>query len=175
MPKLANRAPVPTSRRNRDEPVRRVNRDEPRRARREEAEEPVRNKTRTANTAPAARKKTRAAKVSKYAEVSPIREALNRTAVVEFVSDYAEVDKATAKLAIEAVCEMIVGSVMKKGVGKFIMPGLFKVVTINKLATKARKGIMPGTGEPTMFKARPARTVVKIRPLKDLKDAVLGN
>jgi nucleoid DNA-binding protein len=43
---------------------------------------------------------------------------------------------------------------------------------VNKPATKARKGINPFTGEETMFKARPARKVVKIQPLKALKDAV---
>jgi len=41
-----------------------------------------------------------------------------------------------------------------------------------KPATKARKGINPLTGEETMFKAKPARNVVKIRPLKKIKDMV---
>ena len=39
-----------------------------------------------------------------------------------------------------------------------------------KPATKARKGINPFTGQETTFAAKPARTVVKIRPLKKLKD-----
>jgi nucleoid DNA-binding protein len=50
------------------------------------------------------------------------------------------------------------------------MPGLFKIQTVRKPATKARKGINPFTGEETVFKAKPARTVVKIRPLKKLKE-----
>ena len=37
-------------------------------------------------------------------------------------------------------------------------------------ATKARKGINPFTGEQTVFKAKPARRVIKIRPLKKLKN-----
>ena len=47
-----------------------------------------------------------------------------------------------------------------------------EIVTVNKPATKARKGINPFTKEETMFKAKPARNVVKIRPLKGLKDMV---
>jgi nucleoid DNA-binding protein len=47
-----------------------------------------------------------------------------------------------------------------------------KLKVVKKPATKARKGINPFTGEETMFKARPARKVVKIQPLKALKDAV---
>ena len=47
-----------------------------------------------------------------------------------------------------------------------------KVKVIRKPATKARKGINPFTKEPTVFKAKPARNVVKILPLKGLKDMV---
>ncbi len=52
------------------------------------------------------------------------------------------------------------------------MPGLFKIQTTRKPATKARKGINPFTKEETIFKAKPARTVIKIRPLKKMKDMV---
>jgi hypothetical protein len=43
---------------------------------------------------------------------------------------------------------------------------------IKKPATKERKGINPFTGEATVFKAKPARKVVKGRPVKAVKDAV---
>ena len=59
-----------------------------------------------------------------------------------------------------------------KGLGMFTLPGLGKITVVKKAATKARKGINPFTGEPTIFKAKPARKVVKIRALKNLKDAV---
>jgi hypothetical protein len=52
------------------------------------------------------------------------------------------------------------------------MPGLCKIVVQHKPATKERKGINPFTKEETVFKAKPARNVVKIRPLKKLKDMV---
>ena len=57
-------------------------------------------------------------------------------------------------------------------VGMFTLPGLAKMTLVKKPATKARKGINPFTGEETTFKAKPARTVIKIRPLKKLKDMV---
>jgi len=47
---------------------------------------------------------------------------------------------------------------------------LLKVKTVRKPATRARKGINPFTGEETMFKAKPACTVVKVLPLKKMKD-----
>ena len=47
-----------------------------------------------------------------------------------------------------------------------------KMKVVKKPATKARQGINPFTKEPTVFKAKPARKLVKIRALKGLKDAV---
>ena len=54
----------------------------------------------------------------------------------------------------------------------FTIPGLCKIVVQHKPATEEREGTNPFTGEPTIFKAKPARNVVKIRPLKKLKDMV---
>jgi nucleoid DNA-binding protein len=45
-----------------------------------------------------------------------------------------------------------------------------KITVITKPATKARLGINPFTKQEVMFKAKPARKVVKIRALKALKD-----
>jgi nucleoid DNA-binding protein len=54
----------------------------------------------------------------------------------------------------------------------FLVPGFAKFVVIKKPATKERKGINPFTKEPTVFKARPARKIVRARPVKAAKDAV---
>ena len=49
----------------------------------------------------------------------------------------------------------------------FSLPGLLKMSVQRKPATKARKGINPFTKEEITIKAKPARNVVKIRPLKN--------
>jgi len=59
-----------------------------------------------------------------------------------------------------------------KGVGLFNVVGLMKVKVVNKPAQPARKGINPFTKEEVMFKAKPARNVVKVLALKGLKDMV---
>jgi nucleoid DNA-binding protein len=59
-----------------------------------------------------------------------------------------------------------------RGVGIFTVPGLMKITVVKKPATKARKGINPFTGQEMIFKAKPARKVVKVRPLKNLKAMV---
>ena len=60
----------------------------------------------------------------------------------------------------------------KKGAGVFTLPGLLKIKRVYKPPTKARKGINPFTKEPTVFKAKPARKIVRARPVKAAKDAV---
>ena len=59
-----------------------------------------------------------------------------------------------------------------KKTGAFFVPGFAKFVVIKKPATKARKGINPFTKEPTIFKAKPARKIIRARPVKAVKDAV---
>jgi nucleoid DNA-binding protein len=72
----------------------------------------------------------------------------------------------------EELAAQIRKSLKPSGVGAYTVPGLMKLNVKRKPATRARKGINPFTGEETMFKAKPARNVVKIRPLKNLKDMV---
>lgn len=75
---------------------------------------------------------------------------------------------------VAAVLDSLAGQIKnalgKKGAGTFTVPGLMRINVINKPATKARKGINPFTKEEVMFKAKPARKVVKVRPLKNLKE-----
>ena len=75
---------------------------------------------------------------------------------------------------VAAVLESITGQIGtalgKKGPGTFIVPGLMKINVIHKPATKARKGINPFSKEEQIFKAKPARKVVKVRPLMSLKE-----
>jgi len=76
---------------------------------------------------------------------------------------------------VKGVLELLaqVGYKELKKTGTFLVPGFAKFVVIKKPATKARKGINPFTKEPTIFKAKPARKVIKARPVKAAKDAVM--
>jgi nucleoid DNA-binding protein len=59
----------------------------------------------------------------------------------------------------------------KKGPGVFSLPGLAKMRAIRKPATKATQKPNPfKPGEMMTVKAKPARTDVRIRPLKTLKE-----
>lgn len=73
---------------------------------------------------------------------------------------------------MDTLMKILEAHLSKKGPGAFVLPGYAKFRTIKKPATKARKGTNPFTGEPMTFAAKPARTVVKIKALKKLKDLI---
>jgi DNA-binding protein HU-beta len=75
---------------------------------------------------------------------------------------------------VKAVLESLasVGYKQLKKNGAFVLPGFAKFVVIKKPATKARQGINPFTKEPMMFKAKPARKILRARPVKAAKDSV---
>jgi DNA-binding protein HU-beta len=74
------------------------------------------------------------------------------------------------KAVIDSVAQ--IGHKELKKTGAFLVPGLAKFIVIKKPATKARQGINPFTKEPTTFKAKPARKIIRARAVKAAKDAV---
>lgn len=109
-------------------------------------------------------------KSSGTAKKSSNRKNRSKSEILSSISEDTGVAKKEVRAVVEALTEM-----MKKDLGKagaFVLPGILKAVVIKKPATKARKGVNPFTGEEMMFKAKPARNVVKIRALKALKESV---
>jgi nucleoid DNA-binding protein len=95
-----------------------------------------------------------------------------KSEVLATISDHVGISKKEAAQVFEVMGTMIEADLKKGACGVFNVPGMMKVMVQRKPATKARKGINPFTGEETVFKAKPARNVVKVRPLKGLKDKV---
>ena len=97
---------------------------------------------------------------------------LTKSAIYSELAERTGLSKKEVTGVMDALTDLIGEQVGKKGPGTFNVPGLMKITITHKPATKARKGKNPFTGEETMFKAKPARNVVKVRPLKGLKDMV---
>ena len=98
--------------------------------------------------------------------------ALSKSALIESIAKLQtdETSKRQVKSVIEAL--VTVGHAELRKCGVFLVPGLAKFVVLKKPATKEHKGINPFTKEPTVFKAKPARKIVKARPVKAVKDAI---
>ena len=96
---------------------------------------------------------------------------LTKSQLVEKISEqHSEISKRDIKGIMETLST--VGHKELKKSGVFVVPGFAKFVVVKKPATKAREGTNPFTGEKMMFKAKPARKIVRARPVKAVKDAV---
>jgi len=98
--------------------------------------------------------------------------ARTKSEVTGCIADETGLTKREVASVFEAMAGLIKKDLGRRGPGMFTVPGLMKIRVKRKPATKARKGVNPFTGEEMMFKAKPARNVVKITPLKALKDMV---
>lgn len=123
-----------------------------------------------AKKAPAKAAAPAAAKATKI--VSAKDKPRTKSEILTIISDHVGISKKEASQVFDVMGEMIQADLKKGACGAFNVPGMMKVMVQRKPATKARKGINPFTGQETVFKAKPARNVVKVRPLKGLKDRV---
>ena len=110
----------------------------------------------------------------KVAKQSPqkmkaVKAKLSKAEFFNLLSADSDVSTGDVKRVLGSLERLMEASIAKRGMGSFTLPGLMKITTLRRPAVKARKGINPFTGEETWFKAKPARTQVKIRPLKKLK------
>lgn len=119
----------------------------------------------------AAKKKASAAPAKKAG--AAVKEAMTKSQIMAELADNTGLSKKEIGNVFDELANLMERHVKKRAVGHFTLPGLMKVQVVRKPATKARKGINPFTGEETVFKAKPARNVVKVRPLKKLKDMVV--
>lgn len=117
----------------------------------------------------AAKKKT-AKKAAPAKTIKAIKEPMTKSALYTELAERTELKKKEIVTVFEELSDIINGHIKRNAAGVFTVPGLMKIKVVRKPATKARKGINPFTGEPTIFKAKPARNMVKVQPLKALKD-----
>jgi DNA-binding protein HU-beta len=95
---------------------------------------------------------------------------MTKSQLVDKIAQLHELAKKDVRAMMEALAE--VGYKELKKTGVFVVPGFAKFVVVKKPATKARMGKNPFTGAEMMFKAKPARKIVRARPVKAAKMAV---
>lgn len=128
-------------------------------------------------TAPAKKPATKAAGKSAAkaapATVKPIKEGFTKAGLALHLAETSSVELKSVKQVLAALEATAIGSLSKKGLGEFTLPGLLKVVSVKIPAKAKRFGVNPFTKVEQWFPAKPASVRVKIRPLKKLKDAAL--
>lgn len=99
-----------------------------------------------------------------------VKDPLTKGGIIKALMDMTTLPKKDITAVLDGIGALIESHVKSRGPGKFVMPGLMKISVVKKPATPARKGKNPFTGEEVMFKAKPARRVVKVRALRKLKE-----
>lgn len=113
-----------------------------------------------------------AKKTAKKASFSPAGKVRSKSEVFGTIAASNDLSKKQVASVFDDLANLIKADLGKRGPGIFTVPGLMKIKVIHKPATKARRGINPFTKEEMMFKAKPARNVVKVQALKSLKSMV---
>ena len=98
--------------------------------------------------------------------------ARSKGEVFRTIGDLVGVHRRDVAAVFAGLGALIKADLGKGGSGAFKVPGLMRVTVKRKPATKARMGINPFTKEQVMLKAKPARNVVRVRPLAGLKEMV---
>jgi nucleoid DNA-binding protein len=107
-------------------------------------------------------------------KITGVKKAMTKTQILTEIADDTGLTKKEVSAVLESLNIIINRHVKKGSVGAFTLPGLLKIKTVKKPATKARKGV-PNPfkpGELMDIKAKPASVRVKVLPLKKLKDMV---
>lgn len=109
---------------------------------------------------------------AKPVKITPAGKVRTKGEIYNAVAGASMMSRKQVVAVFNAFSELLAADLGKKGPGVTQVPGLMKVTVVRKPATKARKGINPFTGQETTFKAKPARNVVKVRAMKNLKTMV---
>ncbi|MCO6413797.1 MAG: HU family DNA-binding protein [Thiogranum sp.] len=121
----------------------------------------------------AVKKKTAAKKTAKKkAAATAAKKPTTKAETFTYIANKTGLTKKDVSAVFDSLTSLIKSDIRRTGPGVYTVPGLMKIKVVRKPATKARKGVNPFTGEAMTFKAKPARNVVKVLPLKGLKDMV---
>lgn len=108
--------------------------------------------------------------MAKAAKTTKKGAKLTKAGLITAIADQLELSRRQVKDVVETLIE--IGQKELKKNGTFTLPGFGKAVVVKRPARPERQGINPFTKEPMTFAAKPASKVVRIRPVKALKDSV---
>jgi nucleoid DNA-binding protein len=105
-------------------------------------------------------------------KATPASSRRSRGDLVRTIAAGTDLKPGKVKEVFEALTAIMTADLGKKGPGEFNFNGLVKLRTVDKPATKARKGRNPFTGEEITIKAKPASRRVRARALRGLNSMI---
>ena len=118
------------------------------------------------------KKRTTKAAAPRPSKLTAAKSPRTKSEIYNIIAERAGLSRKEVVSVFQGLEDILAVDLSKRGPGQVQVPGLMKVVVKRMPAKRARKGINPFTKEPTIFKAKPARNVVKVRPMIGLKRMV---
>lgn len=106
-------------------------------------------------------------------KTTAIRDKMSKATMLSHIAEETGLTRGQVGAVMDELEVLILRHIKKRSAGEFTLPGLMKIRSAKRPATKARMGRNPATGEQIEIPARPAATVVRVKPLKRLNDMVL--
>ena len=103
---------------------------------------------------------------------SPASGRRTRGDVIKQIAAGTDLKPRQVREVFDALTAIMAADLGKKGPGEFNFNGLMKLRTVDKPATKSRKGRNPFTGEEITIKAKPASRRVRVRALRTLNGMI---
>ena len=131
---------------------------------------PAKKKKAPAAKRKAAPKKKAAAPAKKPAPA--ISSKMTKTGILNEIANNTDLSRKQVSAVLEELETLIERHIKKRGAGEFTLPGLLKIRSVKRPATKKRMGRNPATGEEIMIGPKPASIRVRVTALKRLKEMV---
>ena len=126
----------------------------------------------TRKKAPARKKKAAAKRQTANKKTPAIQTKMTKTAILSEIAENTDLNRKQVGDVLEELEVLIERHIKKRGCGEFTLPGLLKIRSVKRPATKRRMGRNPATGEEIVIPPKPASIRVRVTPLKGLKEMV---
>jgi len=120
----------------------------------------------------AAKKKAAAKKAAPAKQGAAVNKKMTKTGILNEIAQNTDLSRKQVDAVLVELENLIERHIKKRAVGEFTLPGLLKVRSVKRPATKKRMGRNPATGQEIVIPAKPATTRVRVTPLKRLKEMV---
>lgn len=120
----------------------------------------------------AATKRAAVKKAAPAKRTPAIKQKMTKTAIIGSIAESTELSKKQVDSVLEELETLIERHIKKGACGEFTLPGLLKIKSVKRPATKKRMGRNPATGEEIVIGPKPATIRVRATALKRLKEMV---
>ena len=100
------------------------------------------------------------------------KKPMTKTEMIAALAESTGLTKQQVVGLFDELAKLIEKELGEEGTGVCNISNLLRIKVVRKPATAERKGINPFTKKETVFKAKPAKNVVKLVPLRELKELV---